>query len=100
MVVGSTGDSSSEVSPIVKSDRLAMLMDGDCTVGGLGVDSISGTVIDSGGEGWVIFGSKSVPGRPKHVATGVELGSPPPVSLSVDFRVLNTGGGGRPSHPL
>ena len=100
MAVGSTGGSSSEVSPIAKPDRLAMLMDGDCTMGGLGIVPVPGTVADSEGEGRAILGSKSVLGSPRHVATGVEPGSSPlPVLLSVDFRALNTGGGGRPSHP-
>ena len=44
--IGSTGDSSSEASVMVKSDKVAMLTDGDCVTG---VVSVSGVVTDSGG---------------------------------------------------
>ena len=53
-IVGSTEDSSSEVSAIVKSDRVAILMDGDCeagVAGDTGMVSASGAMIDSGGGG-------------------------------------------------
>ena len=51
-MVGSMGDSSSEASGIVKSDRVAMLMDGDCVAGvtgDAGIVSVSGAVADSSG---------------------------------------------------
>ena len=47
VVVGSVGDSSSEVSAMVKSDKLAMLMDGDWVTGDSEIISASGTVADS-----------------------------------------------------
>ena len=50
--VESTGDSSSDASAMVKSDRVAMLMDGDCVIGvmeGAGIVSVSGAVTDSSG---------------------------------------------------
>ena len=47
----STGDSSSEVSAMVKSDKVAMLMDGDCVAVDPGVVSVSGAVaVSSGGD--------------------------------------------------
>ena len=52
--VVSIGDPSSEVSAIVKSDRVAILMDGDWVTGGAGTVSVSGMVTDSGGGGWGI----------------------------------------------
>jgi hypothetical protein len=52
--VGSKGGSSSEASAIVKSDRVAMLMDGDGVTGDPGTVSGSGVVVDSGGGGWGI----------------------------------------------
>ena len=51
-MVGSMGDSSSEASGIVKSDRVAMLVDGDCVTGvtgGAGIVPVSRTVTDSSG---------------------------------------------------
>ena len=47
MVVGSVRVSSSEVSAMVKSDKLAMLIDGDGGTGG--IVSVSGAVTDSSG---------------------------------------------------
>ena len=44
--MGSTGDSSSEVSAMVKSDKVAMLTDGDWVTG---VVPVLGTVADSSG---------------------------------------------------
>jgi len=51
MTVGSRGDSLSEVSAIVKSDRVEMLMDGECAVRDPGAVSVSGVAVDSGGGG-------------------------------------------------
>ena len=48
MVVGSVGGSSSEVSAIVKSERVEMLMVGDWVMGGAGIASVSGAVTGSG----------------------------------------------------
>ena len=45
-VMGSTGDPSSEVSGMVKSDKVAMLTDGDWVTG---VVPVLGTVADSSG---------------------------------------------------
>ena len=47
MIVRPTGDSSSEVSAMVKSDKVEMLMDGDWVTGDSGVVSVSGVVTDS-----------------------------------------------------
>ena len=47
--MGSMGDSSSEVSAIVRSDREAMLMDGDRVMVVSGTVSASGAGADSGG---------------------------------------------------
>ena len=49
MAVGSMGDPSSDVSAIVKSERVEMLMDGDCVTEGVGTVSASGSAGDSGG---------------------------------------------------
>ena len=49
--MGSTGDPSSEVSAIVKSDRVAMLMDGDWMTGVTRIVSGSGAASGSGGGG-------------------------------------------------
>ena len=51
MVVGSIGDSSSEVSATVKSERLAMLMDGDWVAGVTAAVSASGAATGSSGGG-------------------------------------------------
>ena len=79
IVVGSMGDSSSEASAMVKSDKLAMLMDGDSVTGDREVISVSGAVTDSIGWDGGIRGSRSMLGNPRGVATGVALGSPWPV---------------------
>ena len=50
MVVGSMGDSSSEVSAMVKSDREETLIDGDWVMGDAGTASVSGAMMDSGGD--------------------------------------------------
>jgi len=42
MVVGSMGDSSSEMSVMVKSDRVETLMDGEWVTGDAGTDSAFG----------------------------------------------------------
>ena len=51
MTVGSMGESSSEISAMVKSDRVETLMDGDWGTGDAGTVSISGAVTDSSGGG-------------------------------------------------
>jgi len=51
MVVGSLGDSSSEASAIVKSDRVEMLMDGDWVMVDVGTVSVSEAVTGSSGGG-------------------------------------------------
>ena len=72
--VGSMGDSSSEVSAMVKSGREEILIVGD---GGMG-------------DG----------GSPKDVTTGVTLGSRWSLVVGFGLLVLSSGGGGgRPSHP-
>ena len=49
-VEGLIGDSSSDAaSAIVKSDRVAMLMGGDCVTGDPGIVSVSREVADSSG---------------------------------------------------
>ena len=48
MGVGSVGGSSSEVSAIVKSERVEMLMVGDWVMGDAGISSVSGAVTGSG----------------------------------------------------
>ena len=48
-VIGSTGGSSSEVSARVKSDKVAMLKDGDWVAVDPGVVSVSRAVADSSG---------------------------------------------------
>ena len=97
MPVELMGDSSSKGSATVKSDREEMLIDGDWVAGEEGMVSVSGT--DSSGEEWENWGSRSVLGSPRDVATGVALGS----SLSVPFgsgvSVVNAGGEGSPSQP-
>lgn len=53
-IVGSMGDSSSEASAMVKSDSVAMLVDGDWVAdetGDSGSVYTSGTVTDSSGGG-------------------------------------------------
>ena len=50
-VVGSMGDSSSEVSAMVKSDKVAILMDGDWVTGVPEIVSVSGVMIASSGGG-------------------------------------------------
>ena len=47
--MGSMGKSSSDVSATVKSDRVEILIDGDCVAGGVGTVSASGSVGDSSG---------------------------------------------------
>jgi hypothetical protein len=47
--MGSRGGSSSEVSAIVKSDRVAMLIDGDRGMGDPGIASDSGVTTGSSG---------------------------------------------------
>ena len=100
MAVGSMGGSSSEISAVVKSERVAMLMDGDRVAGDAGIVPVSGATIDSNGGDWGFWGSRSVFGRPRVVATGVVLGSFWPVPLRADRPVVNTGGEGRPCQPL
>ena len=51
MTVGSRRGSSSDVSATVKSDRVAILIDGDCGAGDSGITFVSGVAIGSGGEG-------------------------------------------------
>ena len=51
MAVGSMGGSSSEASATVKSDRLVMLMDGECWTGDPGIVAVSGVATGSSGEG-------------------------------------------------
>jgi len=51
MTVGSSGDSSSKVSVVVKSDRVAMLMDGDCGADDPGFVAVSGVITGSRGAG-------------------------------------------------
>ena len=51
MTVGSVGDSSSEMSATVKSERVAMLIDGDWVTGVAGIGSVSGEVTGSTGGG-------------------------------------------------
>ena len=51
IVVGSTGGTSSKVSVIVKSERLAMLIDVDCVMGDAGIVSVPGVVVDSSVSG-------------------------------------------------
>ena len=48
MVVGLVGSSSSEVSAIVKSEKVEMLMIGDWVMGDAGIASAPGTVTGSG----------------------------------------------------
>ena len=48
IVVGSVGGSSSEVSAIVKSEKVEMLMVGDCVTGDAEIASVSGAVTGSG----------------------------------------------------
>ena len=55
--VGLMGDSSSDGSAMVKSDRVAMLIDGDCVMGVMedaGIVSVSGAATDSSGGDWGI----------------------------------------------
>ena len=47
--MGSMGDSSSEISAAVNSDRVAMVMDGDWVTGVTGSGCVSGAVTDSSG---------------------------------------------------
>lgn len=49
--MGSTGDSSSEVSAIVMSDRVEMLTEGDWVAGDVRTISGSEIVTDSSGDG-------------------------------------------------
>ena len=51
MAVGSAGESSSEVSGIVKSDRVEMLTDGELMMGDAGRVSTSEAMADSSGGG-------------------------------------------------
>ena len=99
MPVELVGDSSSKGSATVKSDREEMLIDGDWVTGDEGMVSVSGTVTGSSGEEWENWGSRSVLGSPRDVATGVALGSSLPVPFDSGFSVVNAGGGGSPSQP-
>ena len=49
MAAGSRGGSSSEVSATVKSERVAMLIDGECGTGDSGLASFSGGMNGSSG---------------------------------------------------
>ena len=73
IVVGSTGGTLSKVSVIVKSERLAMLIDVDCVMGDAGIVSVPGVVVDSSVSGWGIWGSGSVLGSPGDGATVARL---------------------------
>jgi len=99
MAVGSMGGSSSEVSATVKSDRLVMLMDGECWTGDPGIVPVSGVATGSSGEGWGFWGSRPLFGSPSDVTTGVAAGSFWSAQVGFGFPVANTGGGGRPSQP-
>ena len=96
---GSTDDSSSGVSAMVKSERVAMLMDGDCVAGDSGAVSVSGARAGSVGEGRVTCGSGSMLGSPRDVTMGVALGSSLPAPADFAFVDENMGEGGRPSQP-
>ena len=93
------GDLSSEVSAMVKSDKLAMLIDGDWVTGDPETISVSGAATDSieGDRG--ILGSTSMSDSPRGVATIVALGSSWPVLVCSRLLAVSTGGGGRPSQP-
>ena len=52
--MGSRGISSSKTSATVKSEKVAMLMDGDCRTGDSGAVSASGMITGSSGGGWEI----------------------------------------------
>ena len=98
----SAGGSSSETSAIVKSERVAILMDGEWATGvteGSNIVVGSGTEADSSGGGGEISGSGSLLGSPRDVAMGVAAGSLWFAPVGLGFPVLNTGGGGRPSQP-
>ena len=49
--MGSVGDSSSEATATVKSERVAMLIDGDRVSGVAGIGSVSGVVTGPTGRG-------------------------------------------------
>lgn len=99
VAVGPMKDSSSsEASAIVKSEKVAMLVDGEWVVGDSGNMSVSGATVSSGrGEG--IRGSRSLLGSPRDVGTGVAAGSFCLAPAGFGFPVANTGGVGRPSQP-
>ena len=98
-MVVSMGGSSSEVSAIVKSDRVAMLIDGDRMRGDPGIVSVSGMTAGSSGGGRGIWGSGSLFGSPRDVATGVAARSFWSTPADFGILVVNAGGGGRPSQP-
>ena len=99
MAVGLMEGSSSEVSATVKSDRLVILMDGDCWTGDPGIEPVSEVATGSSGEGWEIWGSRPLFGSPRDIMTGVAAGSFWSAPAGPGSPVVNTGGGGRPSQP-
>jgi hypothetical protein len=97
-IVVSKGDSSSDVSAMVKSDIVAILMDGDRVTGDAGTTaSVAGMAIGSSGGEWGIRGPRSLLGSPRDMPTGVAAGSFWHVPVDFGLVVVKTGGGGRPS---
>ena len=79
---------------MVKSERVAMLADGECGVDDPGLVSAPGVTIG------VTIGSRSPLGSPRDVITGVAAESSWSAPAGFGLPVVNTGGGGRPSQPL
>ena len=98
MVSGSSVGLSSILSAIVKSDKPAMLVDGDGGAEDFGL--LSGE-ISGAGEGTVGGCDCSpVPGSPRDVAMGVAAGSWDLGTAAASLVLRRIGGGGSPSQPL